>query len=225
MESAGVSFGGIVVSIDLLLSLCINSIARRIGSRSNQSLEHGMIWGEVGQAALEEASICLLNCGPTGPITIVDGSKVELGDLGNNFIHSLDERSVGQSKAKSTCEFLQELNDSVKAKFIEESPDTLIMTSPSFFSQFTLVIATQLVEDSMVKLDRICREANVKLVFVRSYSLAGIVRVSVKEHTIIDSKHDHFLDDLSLNNHGVSQTCHRGRSIVDYSFVILCCLL
>ncbi|RID42925.1 hypothetical protein BRARA_J02778 [Brassica rapa] len=70
--------------------------------------------------------------------------------------------------------------DSVKAKFIEESPDTLIMTSPYFFSQFTLVIATQLVEDSMVKLDRICREANVKLVFVRSYGLAGIVRVSVK---------------------------------------------
>ncbi|CAF2114537.1 unnamed protein product, partial [Brassica oleracea] len=110
--------------------------------------------------------------------------------------------------------------DSVKAKFIEESPDTLIMTSPSFFSQFTLVIATQLVEDSMVKLERICREENVKLVFVRSYGLAGIVR-----HTIIDSKPDHFLDDLRLNNHGVSQTCHRGRSIVDYSFVILCCLV
>ncbi|CAN6894887.1 unnamed protein product, partial [Brassica oleracea] len=132
----------------------------------------------------------------------------------------VDERSVGQSKAKSTCEFLQELNDSVKAKLIEESPDTLIMTSPPFFSQFTLVIATQLVEDSMVKLDRICREANVKLVFVRSYGLVGIVRVSVKEHTIIDSKPDHFVDDLRLNNHGVSQTCHRGRSIVDYFFVI-----
>ena len=32
----------------------------------------------------------------------------------------------------------------------------------------------------MVKLDRIRREANVKLVFVRSYGLAGIVRVSIK---------------------------------------------
>ena len=32
----------------------------------------------------------------------------------------------------------------------------------------------------MVKLDRICREANVKVVFVRSYGLAGLVRVSVK---------------------------------------------
>lgn len=57
------------------------------------------IWGEQGQAALEKSSICLLNCGPTGSetlknlvlggvgsITVVDGSKVEVGDLGNNFL-------------------------------------------------------------------------------------------------------------------------------------------
>ena len=58
-----------------------------------------IIWGEQGQAALEKSSICLLNCGPTGSetlknlvlggvgsITVVDGSKVEVGDLGNNFL-------------------------------------------------------------------------------------------------------------------------------------------
>ncbi|CAL5391201.1 unnamed protein product [Camellia sinensis] len=176
------------------------------------------IWGEQGQAALGKASICLLNCGPTGSetlknlvlggigsITVIDGSKVEVGDLGNNFM--VDESSVGQSKAKSVCAFLQELNDAVKAKFIEEYPEALIQTNPSFFSQFTLVVATQgmrllhyqLAEDSMVKLDRICREANVMLVFARSYGLTGFVRISVKEHTVIESKPDHFLDDLRLN--------------------------
>ncbi|XP_047342044.1 NEDD8-activating enzyme E1 regulatory subunit AXR1-like isoform X2 [Impatiens glandulifera] len=169
------------------------------------------IWGDLGQAALEKANVCLLNCGPTGSetlknlvlggigsITVIDGSKVEVGDLGNNFM--IEEASVGQSKAKSVCAFLQELNDAVKAKFIEEYPDRLIETTPSFFSQFTLVIATQLVEDSMVKLDRICREANVMLIFARSYGLTGLVRISVKEHTVIESKPDHFLDDLRLNN-------------------------
>lgn len=55
----------------------------------------------------------------------------------------MDEESLGQSKAKCVCAFLQELNDAVKAKFVEESPETLIETKPSFFSQFTLVIATQ----------------------------------------------------------------------------------
>ncbi|PIN22163.1 NEDD8-activating complex, APP-BP1/UBA5 component [Handroanthus impetiginosus] len=169
------------------------------------------IWGEQGQAALEKSSICLLNCGPTGSetlknlvlggvgsITVVDGSKVELGDLGNNFM--VDESSVGQSKAKTVCAFLQELNDAVKAKFIEEYPEKLIESNPSFFSQFTLVIATQLVEHLMVKLDRICCAANVMLIFARSYGLTGFVRISVKEHAVIEAKPDHFLDDLRLNN-------------------------
>jgi hypothetical protein len=57
------------------------------------------IWGDQGQTALEKASICLLNCGPTGTealknlvlggigsVTAVDGSKVEASDLGNNFM-------------------------------------------------------------------------------------------------------------------------------------------
>ncbi|GAU31908.1 hypothetical protein TSUD_270930 [Trifolium subterraneum] len=169
------------------------------------------IWGDQGQAALEKSNICLLNCGPTGSetlknlvlggigsITVVDGSKVEDGDLGNNFL--VDESSLGQSKAKCVCSFLQELNDAVKAKFVEEYPDALIETNPSFFSQFTLVVATQLVESSMVKLDRICREANVILIFARSYGLTGFVRISLKEHTVIESKPEHFLDDLRLNN-------------------------
>ncbi|GKV33152.1 hypothetical protein SLEP1_g41690 [Rubroshorea leprosula] len=52
----------------------------------------------------------------------------------------------------------------------------------------------------MAKLDRICREANVMLIFACSYGLTGLVRVSVKEHTVIESKPDHFLDDLRLNN-------------------------
>ncbi|KAK1419530.1 hypothetical protein QVD17_28704 [Tagetes erecta] len=150
------------------------------------------IWGEQGQSALEKASICLLNCGPTGSetlknlvlagigsITVVDVSKVVNQDLGNNFM--VHHSSLGHPKAKCVCAFLQELNDAVKAKFIEEHPLTLIETNPSFFSQFTLVIATQLVEDSMVKLDRICRDANVMLVFARSYGLTGFVRISVKE--------------------------------------------
>ncbi|KAJ4977165.1 hypothetical protein NE237_002271 [Protea cynaroides] len=169
------------------------------------------IWGEQGQAALEKASICLLNCGPTGSetlknlvlggigsITVIDGSRVEASDLGNNFM--VDDSSIGQSKAKCVCAFLQELNDAVKAKFVEESPDALIETNPSFFSQFTLVIATQLVETSMLKLDRICRRANIMLIFARSYGLTGLVRLSLKEHNVIESKPDHFLDDLRLNH-------------------------
>ncbi|KAF9669526.1 hypothetical protein SADUNF_Sadunf14G0116700 [Salix dunnii] len=148
------------------------------------------IWGEQGQAALEKATICLLNCGPTGSETL---KNLVLGGVGSITV-------IDGSKAKCVCTFLQELNDAVKAKFIEEYPEALIGSNPSFFSQFTLVVATQLAEDSMIKLDKICREANVLLIFARSYGLTGFVRISVKEHAVIESKPDHFLDDLRLNN-------------------------
>jgi hypothetical protein len=51
--------------------------------------------------------------------------------------------SMGQPKAKSVCALLQELNESVGAKFVEESPEALLESNPAFFAQFTLVIATQ----------------------------------------------------------------------------------
>eukprot|EP00252_Welwitschia_mirabilis_P011517 TRINITY_DN25784_c0_g1_i2.p1 TRINITY_DN25784_c0_g1~~TRINITY_DN25784_c0_g1_i2.p1 ORF type:complete len:527 (-),score=124.25 TRINITY_DN25784_c0_g1_i2:341-1921(-) len=168
------------------------------------------IWGEQGQAALEKSSVCLLNCSPTGSetlknlvlggigsFTIVDGLKVKNEDLGNNFF--VDEQSLGQSRAKCVCSFIQELNDSVIAKFVEESPEMLVETNPSFFSQFTLVIATQMSENLLVKLDKICRQQNVVLVIARSYGLTGLVRSSVKEHNVIESKPEHSLDDLRLH--------------------------
>lgn len=55
----------------------------------------------------------------------------------------VNQQSLGESKAKCVCNFLQELNDAVEAKFVEESPEMLIETRASFFAQFTLVIATQ----------------------------------------------------------------------------------
>ncbi|CAN6908837.1 unnamed protein product [Brassica oleracea] len=129
--------------------------------------------------------------------------KVELGDLGNNFMGTRFQLYIALSLSLSLSLFGLLVYSFHVSTFIEENPDSLISTNPFFFSQFTLVIAlryTLLVEDSTVKLDRICREANDKLVFARSYGLSGFVRVSVKEHTVIDSKPDHFLDDLRLNN-------------------------
>jgi molybdopterin/thiamine biosynthesis adenylyltransferase len=77
----------------------LNQIAYQILKATCFSLTKYRIWGDQGQAALENASICLLNCGPTGTealknlvlggigsVTVVDGSKVEASDLGNNFL-------------------------------------------------------------------------------------------------------------------------------------------
>lgn len=167
------------------------------------------IWGDQGQLALEQANICLLNCGPTGTealknlvlggigsCTIVDDSKVEARDLGNNFF--VDWESIGLPKAKTVCAFLQELNDTVEAKFVDESAEALLSSNPEFFAQFTLVIATQMKEQSLLTLDTICRKRNVMLLIARSYGLVGLIRISVKEHCIVESKPDNVMPDLRL---------------------------
>ncbi|KAI5062057.1 hypothetical protein GOP47_0022596 [Adiantum capillus-veneris] len=167
------------------------------------------IWGDQGQLALEQANVCLLNCGPTGAealknlvlggigsCTIVDDSKVETRDLGNNFF--VDWESIGLPKAKTVCAFLQELNDTVEAKFVEESPEALLNSNPEFFFQFTLIIATQMKEQSLLALDSICRKRNVMLLIARSYGLTGLIRICVKEHCVIESKPDNAINDLRL---------------------------
>ncbi|CAM6089778.1 unnamed protein product [Calypogeia fissa] len=168
------------------------------------------IWGEQGQEALEQANICVLNVGPTGSealknlvlggigsFTIVDGSIVQESDLGNNFL--VDFESLGRRKASTVSALMHELNETVTAKFMEESPETLIKSNPAFFAQFTMVIATQMPESALVKLDEICRQHNVILLIARSYGLVGHVRISMKEHDVIESKPDSKVEDLRLH--------------------------
>lgn len=169
------------------------------------------IWGTHGQQRLENCSICLLNCGPTGSetlknlvlggiasFTIVDGGKVEPRDLGNNFLVS--EASLGEPRAKVVTELLQELNESVSGSYVEEVPEVLLDNKPKFFSSFQLVIATQMRETDLLKLDAICRASRVQLLVVRSYGLVGYLRASLPEHHIVESKPDSQVDDLRLHD-------------------------
>lgn len=62
-------------------------------------------------------------------------------------------------------------------------------TEPSkYFLKFNAIsYMLQLPESSLLKLDDICRKANIVLVAARSYGLTGLVRVSVKVN-ILTSK-------------------------------------
>lgn len=112
------------------------------------------IWGAHGQQRLETCRIALLHATATGTealknlvlggiasYTVVDDARVAPPDLGCNFLLAPD--SLGQLRAQVACELLQELNESVAGSYIDESPENLIRTNPAFFSQFTVVVATQ----------------------------------------------------------------------------------
>jgi len=53
-----------------------------------------------------------------GNVTIVDGDKATKDDIRSNFF--LDPESIGESKAKSASELIQELNEDANVTFVEK---------------------------------------------------------------------------------------------------------
>lgn len=157
------------------------------------------LWGAHGQRALSQSHICLLNAGPTGTetlknlvlpgvgkISIVDSYMVNESDLANNFF--VTREHLGQPRAKVTLELLLEMNDEVNAgNAVIQSPDSLVH-SKEFFSQFSLVIATQLGEKSLCTLSATLWTIGVPLIAVRSVGFIGHIRIQKEEHRIMDSK-------------------------------------
>lgn len=63
---------------------------------------------------------------------------------------AVEVENLGRRKASTVSALMQELNETVTAKFVEESPETMIKSNPAFFAQFTMVIATQVIRPSLV---------------------------------------------------------------------------
>ncbi|XP_025914819.1 NEDD8-activating enzyme E1 regulatory subunit isoform X1 [Apteryx rowi] len=175
------------------------------------------LWGDHGQEALESAHVCVINATATGteilknlvlPVffflpkgigsfTIVDGNRVSGEDVGNNFF--LQKSHIGQNRAQSATELLQELNNDVSGNFVEESPEKLLDNDPSFFSHFNLVVATQLPESTLLRLAELLWNSNIPLLVCRTYGLVGYMRVIIKEHPVVESHPDNALEDLRLD--------------------------
>ena len=132
-----------------------------------------------------------------GRFTIVDGKKVTGEDMGNNFF--LDKDSLGQSRGSVATRFLLELNPEVRGDCVDESPEQVLNNRPDFFSNFHLVIATEIGEKTMLTLSSLLWKANVPLMIVKTYGLLGYIRLQVREHTIIESHPDNVLADLRLD--------------------------
>uniref|UniRef100_A0A3Q3L1M2 NEDD8-activating enzyme E1 regulatory subunit n=1 Tax=Mastacembelus armatus TaxID=205130 RepID=A0A3Q3L1M2_9TELE len=145
------------------------------------------LWGDHGQEALENAHICLINATATGTeilknlvlpgigaFTIVDGHTVSGEDVGNNFF--LNNSSIGKS------------------------PDKLLDNDPEFFHRFTIVIGVQLPESTCLRLGSVLWSASVPFLVCKTYGLIGYMRLTVQEHTVIESHPDNALEDLRLDH-------------------------
>lgn len=112
----------------------------------------------------------------------------------------LDASNLGQSKAAACMMLLQELNPDVNGDCVEESADYLLSNRPAFFDDFDVVIASNLNEDSLLKLSNCLWESNVPLIYCRSLGFFGTIRLQIKEHCIIEAHPDNRQYDLRLEH-------------------------
>ncbi len=168
------------------------------------------LWGDHGQGCLEDAHICLINASATGTeilknlvlpgigaFTIVDSNKVRESDLGSNFF--VTANAVGKFRAEVAVELLVELNTEVRGNFIEDSVESLLDSNPNFFDTFTLVVATDIPESTLLKLSQALWKASTLLLVAWSYGLLGYIRISFPQHEVIEAHPDNSHNDLRLD--------------------------
>ncbi|KAK9499289.1 hypothetical protein O3M35_002346 [Rhynocoris fuscipes] len=168
------------------------------------------LWGDHGQNALEASHICLINATALGTeilkslvlpgiggFTIVDGKKITEEDIGANFFLEID--SIGKPRAQVATQLLVELNPDVKGDYVDEAIEDVLKNNPTFFNTFSVVIATALNERALLPLSNLLWSSGVPLIIARSCGFIGIVRLQVKEHTVIESHPDTQNPDLRLD--------------------------
>ena len=167
------------------------------------------LWGEHGQEAMEDCSICLLNGSATGAETlknlvlpgigsfaVVDGATVTASDLGNNFF--LDQASLGKPRAQCVTELLQELNEHVSGSYVAEDIAEVLASRPDFLNSFTMVIATQMTAATLCEVSSICAARKLPLIVVHTYGFLGYLRLDLGEHQVVETHPDHPPRDLRL---------------------------
>ncbi|CAD5119102.1 DgyrCDS7747 [Dimorphilus gyrociliatus] len=178
--------------------------------KSNKYDRQLRLWGDQGQSKLEKARICLINATATGTeilknlilpgigsFTIVDGHKVSGEDVGNNFF--LEKSAIGKNRGQVACELLQELNDDVLANYVDENVEDLFQVNAKFFSTFSVVIATDLNERTLLQISSYLWSCKVPFLHCVSYGFIGYMRIAMPVHTVIESHPDNALDDLRLD--------------------------
>ncbi|XP_065843401.1 NEDD8-activating enzyme E1 regulatory subunit-like [Oscarella lobularis] len=168
------------------------------------------LWGERGQAALETASVCLINATAAGTETlknlvlpgigsfaIVDGEKVTKASIGNNFF--LHDDWLGKSRAECATALLLELNGDVKGNYVDETAERMLQNRPEFFKSFSCVIATNLSEKTLLNLGDILWGYQIPLVVVRAYGMIGYIRLVFAEHPVVESHPESAHPDLRLD--------------------------
>lgn len=168
------------------------------------------LWGDHGQDALENCKVCLINATALGTeilknlvlpgigaFTIVDDHIITGADVGSNFFLTTD--TIGLNRGDCVADLLSRMNTDVRTCVCSENVSILVETTPEYFCNFSVVIATNVVEKDIKQLSQFLWSQNIPLLIAKCYGFIGYLRVVVRSHEIIESHPDNSHEDLRLD--------------------------
>ncbi|XP_074025647.1 SUMO1 activating enzyme subunit 1 [Leptinotarsa decemlineata] len=161
------------------------------------------LWGIESQEKLRASNVLLIGIRALGSeiaknillsginsLTILDDGVVTKEEQVKNFLLYPD--SIGKKIADEVLLKGRALNPLVKIKVDTDSPAS---KDQSFFKKFTIIIATGIKTDLLLKIDKICRANNVKLIFGDVFGFFGYSVADFQEH-------NYFEDQVQLTGKG-----------------------
>lgn len=151
------------------------------------------LWGMATQLRLRLARVLVIGVGGVGTeivknlvlgglllIELLDNARVKEEDFGCQFFLPNNESVVGTLKLPAILPQIQELNPRVSLTVDTEGFAT---KAPEYFTQFDLVVATELTYEQMIRLDSITRQASIPLYLAGLHGQFGYVITDLVKHT------------------------------------------
>ncbi|XP_072376456.1 SUMO-activating enzyme subunit 1 [Diabrotica undecimpunctata] len=171
------------------------------------------LWGIESQEKLRAANVLLINIRALGSeiaknillsginsLTILDDGIVTEKEQAKNFL--IGGNRTGDKIAEAVLERAQALNPLVTIKADSDSPAS---KDPSFFKDFTIIVATCVKTDVLLKIDKVCRANNIKLIAGDVFGLFG--------YSVADfQNHQYHEDQIQLVKKGKKRT-HKGEKV------------
>lgn len=96
-----------------------------------------------------------------GKVVIIDDKKVTEEDIASNFFVTTE--SLGKNRDEETSKYLLELNSDVSGSY------SAGLGPEESFKEYSLIIATQLDQETKQKVAAACQRQNVPIIFLNTY--------------------------------------------------------
>jgi len=156
------------------------------------------LWGLESQRRIRSSKILVI--GATGisaelcknivlagihSLTLLDDQAITEVDLTGQFLLTVEQ--IGQNRAEASIPSLQKLNPNVE---VAADTSSLASKDDAYFKQFTMVCSTNVPLSSLIHVNQVCRESNIKFFAADVFGFYGSVFVDLQKHDFVYTKVD-----------------------------------